>query len=65
MTNEQTLDYNLKLQNDIWLKNQKLDCRKIALQCAQNTDHANITTTLLENASEIYHWLVSEIIEPK
>lgn len=61
MTPDEIQEKNKKIQHEAWLNVEKLSCRKIAIQCAQSTDHANITSTLLENAEEIYLWLIKEL----
>jgi hypothetical protein len=55
------MDKNLKLQQEAVIKGQKYECRKLALQIAQVVDNANISKNLLENAEEIYEWLIKEL----
>lgn len=59
--NEQDINSIYETQRTIIVNSEKLSCRKLALEYAKNTDHANITQTLLENAEEIYAWLIMDM----
>lgn len=47
MTPEEIQEKNKKIQHDGWVMVEKISCRNIAIQCAQSTDHANITSMLI------------------
>jgi len=61
MTPEEISKSNQKAQHELWVNIEKIACRKLAVQYAQSTGQAHVTSTLLENAEEIYLWLIKDI----
>lgn len=51
---------NAKIQNDAWLKGQRIEFRKMALMAAQNYQYPNASQTL-EEADKIYNWLITAL----
>lgn len=61
MTPEEISKNDAKIQNELWVKVEKLACRKAALEYAKKCCNSNIPKYLLENADEIYDWLIKEL----
>lgn len=51
---------NARIQNDTWLKGQRIKFREIALLTAQNYHFPNASQTL-EEADKIYDWLINAL----
>lgn len=60
-TTETLMEQQRKIQLEIIQQGQRYECRKLALESAKNLDNANISKYLLENADEIYNWLIKEL----
>jgi len=62
-TEDQLLaEQNAKIQNDIWLRNERLLCRKLALQIIKETGSVyDNTDKIIKEANKIYDFLVKEL----
>jgi hypothetical protein len=60
MTPEQSQEQNVKLQNEYWLRSQKLDCRRLSLEYASKLIPSGVNV-LIGDSEQIYNWLTEDL----